>query len=252
MPANYTPPAAPAATTARRWAVDHVGAFGPGFDILAALDYPPIGALAWGADYFFTQTPQGEGVTVQASEGDTIVCTSYLTSGFTEDASQEGIWTLTSGAWVRDSAQPAVGEVLAVNEDAFSWQRGVLVVHTPGGHHEITNQQYFKGAIGKSAVIEAVSGDGTDGATLSGAVLGTSLIDASAGVVARTMFASDALSRGKSFTWVKIDSTGNDVTITPDGTDTINGAATPVTLSVQWDYVSMVADGDGGWVIVGQ
>lgn len=234
---------------AMRWEVDHIGAFGPGFDIL--VPFGIFGPLDWGDDYYLTQSPQGQMVSVQASEGDALCCTSYLTDSFTDDVAEEGLHTLTGGVWVRDATQPAVGELVVGDEGALYWQRGVAVVHEPGGHFEVVNQQYFKAALGQSAVIEAVSGDGTDGATLSGAVLGTSLIDASSGPVARTMFASDELARGKRFTWVKVDSTGNDVTITPDGADTINGATDPYVLSAQWDHVSMMSDGDGGWIIVG-
>jgi hypothetical protein len=53
---------------------------------------------------------------------------------------------------------------------------------------------------------------------------------------------------GQIFTFKKIDSSANTVTITRGSTDTIDGATTYV-LSAQWKYVTIVSNGSNGWYI---
>lgn len=237
---------------ARAWITKHVGSFGPGFDFLASLDLAPIGALPWGDDYYYTQTPSGGALTVQAAAGETILCSAYLGGDFQLDHTLEGIWTLTEGEWVRDADQPAVGEIVAIGDgDGQQSSLGATFVKEPGGQFEFINLQFVRGIIGRSSVIEAVTSDGVDGASLSGAKLGASLIDATAGPLARTLQDADAAVRGLESSWVKVDASANAVTISPASGDTINGSTDPIVLSSQWDWVTMLSDGDGGWVVTG-
>lgn len=72
-------------------------------------------------------------------------------------------------------------------------------------------------------------------------------VDASGGAVAITLPA--ASNTDKNFIIKKTDSSVNAVTVTRAGSDTIDGATTNV-LSVQYQAVSIVADGTATWFIV--
>jgi len=73
------------------------------------------------------------------------------------------------------------------------------------------------------------------------------LIDASGGAVS-VYLPSAGQVRNKLFTVVKIDSSGNAVTLTPAGSETINGSSSK-SLSAQWDKTEVVSDGSN-WVEV--
>lgn len=63
--------------------------------------------------------------------------------------------------------------------------------------------------------------------------------------------ASGDASEGRVVTIMKIDAGAGSVSIDPDGTETINGSATPVSLASQWNYRTLVFDGSGGWAVIG-
>lgn len=76
------------------------------------------------------------------------------------------------------------------------------------------------------------------------------MVDATSGAVAMTLAPTSVYGDGKEFVFVKVDSSGNAVTITPDAADTggIEGAGS-VTLSAQWDKVRLLAyHGKLAWV----
>lgn len=55
---------------------------------------------------------------------------------------------------------------------------------------------------------------------------------------------------GQRFTIKKVDASANTVAVVADGTDEIEGA-NPVTLTAQWDYVSIISNGVDTWLIDG-
>lgn len=229
------------------WTVDVVGAFGPGFDEL--VPGGAFGALDWGDDYYFYQTPSGENLTAQATEGTTIGCASYLlgaADGYAGDVTQEGVWTLTGGAWVRDTAQPRAGEIVSQDTGAAAWQLGNTYIKCSDGHLEHANLQYLRAIVATATVIETLSGDATLDATTSGAKTGLARCDATSAAFTATLVPA-ATNRGRSILFVKIDSTGNAVSVDADGTETINGSTSAVTLTSQWDWVRVTSDGTG-WV----
>jgi len=63
--------------------------------------------------------------------------------------------------------------------------------------------------------------------------------------------ASGDASLGRTVTVMKVDAGAGTVRITPDGSETINGTASFVALSSQFDYRTLVYDGASGWVIIG-
>ncbi|MFP5519911.1 MAG: hypothetical protein ACLGGX_08405 [Bdellovibrionia bacterium] len=54
---------------------------------------------------------------------------------------------------------------------------------------------------------------------------------------------------GREYTIKKIDNSANAVTVTPSGTETIDGAAS-YSLGAQWKYVKMISDG-ANWLVIG-
>lgn len=234
--------------SANRWTVENAGAFGPGFDELVPADV--FGVLDWGPDYYFYQSPTGENFTAQASEGDQILCAGYVlggVDGYASDPTQEGLWTLTGGVWVRDASQPLPGEVVGQTRPAGEiWQVGNLFIKTDEGLMEQANLQYQRAIIGQSAVVETTSTSGTVGETASGAAVGFSVVNASGGSVTRTLNAV-ATSRGHSVIFVKSDATANEVVIDAAGSETINGSTAPITLTSQWEWARLTCSGTG-WV----
>lgn len=73
------------------------------------------------------------------------------------------------------------------------------------------------------------------------------LVDATAGAVNVPLPAA-AKQRNRQVTIKKIDASANAVTLTADGTETIDGAATKV-LAAQWDTITLASTGDAWWVI---
>lgn len=73
------------------------------------------------------------------------------------------------------------------------------------------------------------------------------LVDASAAAVTISLPTASG-NAGLTYVIKKIDSSGNNVTIDPNGTETIDGATT-VTLSSQYSYRMIVSDGTN-WVVV--
>ena len=74
-------------------------------------------------------------------------------------------------------------------------------------------------------------------------------VDASGGAVIITLIPSNTKNKGKQYEISKRDSSAYTVTLTGDGTDTINGASTLV-ISFQNSTAHIVADGVGGWGII--
>lgn len=232
-----------------RWAATHAGAFGPGFDDLVPADVFGAG-LSWGPDYYLYQAPDGTYYTEQASNGDTIICASYLLgagSGYAGDITQEGIWTLTAGAWVRNSTQLLPGESAIVEPlSGIPWTVGLEFVKLADGRMEQSNAQYLRDVIATSTVVESYTTTATLDATTSGAHAGFGVCNATSGAFTVTLVPV-ADDRGRSVLFVKTDATGNAVSIDADGTETINGSTSAVTLTTQWDWVRLTSDGTG-WV----
>lgn len=76
----------------------------------------------------------------------------------------------------------------------------------------------------------------------------TYLCDAAAGNMVIQLPTAAA---GANTVWriLKIDATANNVSITPDGTETINGSTGAVNLTSQWRGSFLTSDGSGGWVL---
>lgn len=68
-------------------------------------------------------------------------------------------------------------------------------------------------------------------------------IDCSGGPVTLTLLAASSAGDGFRIQVKKIDSSTNALTITPNGTDNIDGANSSLTFSIQNDYVALVCDG---------
>jgi hypothetical protein len=62
--------------------------------------------------------------------------------------------------------------------------------------------------------------------------------------------ASGDAADGRTVTVMKMDAGAGTVRITPDGSETINGTASFVALSSQYDYRTLVYDGGSGWVVI--
>ena len=63
-------------------------------------------------------------------------------------------------------------------------------------------------------------------------------------------YASGDAAAGRVVTIMKIDAGGGTVSIDPDGSETINGSATPVSLGTQYHYRTLVYDGASGWIVI--
>lgn len=78
---------------------------------------------------------------------------------------------------------------------------------------------------------------------------GLILANAAGGAFAVTLMSAATVPRGRRWTIKKTDATGSAVTVTPNGTDTIDAAAT-YALSAQNKYVTVVCDGVSNWDVV--
>lgn len=72
------------------------------------------------------------------------------------------------------------------------------------------------------------------------------LIDATAGAVAATLPAANAVAPGKAFEIKKMDASGNAVTVTRAGADAIEGGTT-IALAAQFNSAQVVSDGVSIW-----
>lgn len=103
----------------------------------------------------------------------------------------------------------------------------------------------------KDAVIEMQSFIGTNRVTVSGNHLVTTertvFADASSGPILVTIPVASGTTRF--ITIIKKDNIANDVVVSGSGSSTINGAST-VTLTNQYDYVTVTNDGEDLWVDV--
>jgi len=90
--------------------------------------------------------------------------------------------------------------------------------------------------------------DDTDGSPLD-----MYLVTTAAATIVATLpsHASGDASLGRTVTVMKADAGAGTVRITPDGSETINGTASYVALSSQFDYRVLVYDGSAGWVVIG-
>ena len=73
--------------------------------------------------------------------------------------------------------------------------------------------------------------------------------NASAGIQVFTLPTATTI-KGRRYTFKKVDSSGNAVTIDANGSETIDGALT-YNLNAQWSYVEIVSDGNN-WLVVGK
>lgn len=78
---------------------------------------------------------------------------------------------------------------------------------------------------------------------------GIIVVDATAGDVDIALPAL-ASTIGTPITIKRTDSSGNDVTVTPDGSEEIDGATPYTALAAQYDYVSIYPEPSFGWLIV--
>lgn len=62
--------------------------------------------------------------------------------------------------------------------------------------------------------------------------------------------ASGDAAAGRPVTIMKIDAGGGSCRIDPSGSETINGSASVVSLTSQFDYRTLVYDGASGWVVI--
>lgn len=99
-------------------------------------------------------------------------------------------------------------------------------------------QRFIRSALQTDTVTGAV--------TLSDAY-GTVLGDATLGAFAVTLPPAADLP-GWTFRVKKVDASANAVTVTPDGTETIDGAAS-YPLTVQYQSVTVQSDGTGWWIL---
>ena len=83
--------------------------------------------------------------------------------------------------------------------------------------------------------------------------LGVASARGSAATIVATLpsHASGDANLGRTVTVMKADAGAGTVRITPDGSETINGTASYVALSSQFDYRVLVYDGSSGWVVIG-
>lgn len=86
----------------------------------------------------------------------------------------------------------------------------------------------------------------TTGFTLDGSA---TLWPASAGSAFAATLPLASTCAGRIYTIKKIDASGNAVTVTASGADTIDGAATKA-LSAQWKYITIQSDGVSAWWII--
>ena len=228
------------------FAVDYIGAFGPGYDDLYADSQGPFEDLSldWGPDYILYQTPWGEYGTVQVPDGASVACADYLLSNGTHDADAERLYTLTSGALVLDEIQPSPGDTVIVNDATVipdaPWLLGIQLVLTGEGRLELNGLQHERAAVAQMAAIKNVTADGDD-STSGGAPWGTVLVDASASVIERTL--PDDATPGRTMTYVKVDGSDNVVVIYPDILGSIVGPNNPYYLRREGEVARFVYDG---------
>lgn len=72
--------------------------------------------------------------------------------------------------------------------------------------------------------------------------------DATSGAITINLPTASGIS-GRIYTIKKVDSSGNAVTVDPNGSETIDGAAT-YSLATQWKYVTIQSDGTN-WIVIG-
>lgn len=250
-PTGPTGPSGPSgpAGAGSKWVVDWVGFIGAGFGTYAA----SLGE-SWGDDYFFTQYPNDQIDTTQASEGQKILCQIYLDGTFADIAASRGIYTLTDGEWVRDIVQPEVGDFvsLSLHERIPSYYAGLMFVLDNSDNYVATNQSTGLG-YSSSTVVKEVNATGADALVTTngflGDPLGFVLVDATSGAVERELPSSTTygkMSVGRVITYIKMDSSVNDVTIVDDGVDSLlNGT---VTLSTQYQNARILCTAVGEWV----
>ena len=102
----------------------------------------------------------------------------------------------------------------------------------------------------------AVSGEGSVEFVTSNKTRGTSgnddattyLVDCTTGAIIFTLPAADDYGIGNTITIKKIDNSVNAITITPDGSELIDDAATLI-VSVQYDAPKLISDGFNWWII---
>ena len=76
---------------------------------------------------------------------------------------------------------------------------------------------------------------------------GTFLCNATTAAFNVTLPAASATPAGREYSLVKIDSSVNAVGFSPNGTDTINGANSAVTVATQHNWLSVICDGVSAW-----
>ncbi len=250
-PTGATGPSGPSGPegAGSKWTVDWVGFIGPGFGTYAGA----LG-LTWGDDYFFWQYPNEVPFTQQATNGQTMLCQIYLDGAFVDIAADRGIYTLVDGEWVKDVDQPALGDYISLNnaESIPHLYAGLTFVMDDSNGFPSTVQSSSLG-YSSSTVVKNETATGSDAMVTSagylGDPLGFVLVDAASGDVERTLPSSTDFgegSVGRVITYMKMDSSVNDVTIVDDGVDSLlNGT---VTLSTQYQNARILCTAVGEWV----
>lgn len=241
-------PPGPGGGGSSSWVVDYFGAFGPGYDILVPAGV--FGPLPWGPDYFLYQTPWGEYLTAQATNGQTIGCADYRDALGNAVPANERLWTLTGGSWVIDVDQPLPGQPIVLNDwtPYGQWALGITMILTGDGRMEELNLQHDRAAFAHTSGLVFADSDGFDG-SLGGVPVGTTLVDATIAPVTRTL--DNLATPGREVVIVKTDVSGNRVKVAPSPGQTIRGSTNPVELFSQWDYVRLILSGTD-WVPAGE
>ncbi|MBD3610538.1 MAG: hypothetical protein HUJ30_08315 [Gammaproteobacteria bacterium] len=138
--------------------------------------------------------------------------------------------------------------------ELLQWEDGIYQLETTdpvvGGAAGISNQQ-GKQLANRTAYLRALAGDNVTTITAAGSpftlttgLTGLVIVDASAGNVVLNLPAASAL-KTMPFVIYRQDATANTVTLTPDGTDTVDGSASY--LVQPGARVHFISDGTSDW-----
>lgn len=164
-------------------------------------------------------------------------------TGFGIDYSQSGILASSkSGLRVASSTNQVNGDAL-VDFDLSSASSTIPVLRTMYNSVEVFGARKAGATLRKPIVSKTFSDTPYAAATTDDTIL----VDASSGATEVDLPAA-ATSSGVQLTIRKTDTSVNAVTIDPNSSETINGSATSVSLTQQYDSITLLCDGSG-WVI---
>lgn len=245
-------------------AVDHIGFIGPGTALTAA----SMG-LTFGSQYYLYLTPNGMLKSNSASNGQTLLCAIYTDGNYSPVPANAGVYTLTAGVWVKNAVQLYGTSSIAVLNNYFGLPEdfgagyGMVYQGASNGWSVLGGVDYIRNSTSISTYVSNVSDTYPDEAvSVFGNFPGYILCDANSVEITRTL--PDVSSLGTSYigrliTYIKIDSSANAITITPNANQTINGSYSSQTLSSQYDVLKLllisVSDGAATpspyeWIIV--